>query len=60
MKRTIEIDPEDRQKLILHFGVTKSLVSMALSFQRHSLLCQQIRVYAMNHSGYAEIKTTET
>ena len=55
MKRIIEIDKEDRQKLIEHFGVVKSLVAMALSFQRHSLLCQQIRVYAMNHFAYTEI-----
>ena len=55
MKKYIEIDKEDRRKLMEYFGVSKATVTLALTFQRDSLLSQQIRVYALNHFPYTEI-----
>ena len=55
MKKYIEIDKEDRRKVMEHFGVSKAAVSLALSFQRDSLLSQQIRVYVLNQFPYTEI-----
>ena len=55
MKKVIYIDREDRRRLLEHFKVSKSIVTQALTFQRNSLLCQQIRVYALNRFSYTEI-----
>ena len=55
MKKMIHIDKEDRRKLMEHFGVSKAAITLALTFQRDSLLSRQIRAYALNHFPYAEI-----
>ena len=55
MEKYIEIDKEDRRKLMEHFGVSKAMVTLALTFQRDSLLSRQIRVYALNQFPYTEI-----
>lgn len=55
MKKVIHIDKEDRRKLMKHFGVSQAAITLALTFQRDSLLSQQIRVYALNQFPYTEI-----
>lgn len=55
MKKVIYIDREDRRKLMEHFGVSQAAITLALTFQRDSLLSRQIRVYALNRFPYTEI-----
>ncbi len=55
MKKVIYIDKEDRRKLMEHFKVSQATITLALTFQRNSLLSQQIRVYALNRFPYTEI-----
>lgn len=55
MKKIIHLDLEDRRKLKEHFGVSQAAITLALTFQRNSLLSRQIRAYALNRFSYTEI-----